>query len=88
MARHVRAKTVVSSKGQVVIPKALREAMAIHAGSELRLEVRADGSLLATPTRRPISDFFGCCKKPGELPLSIEEIDQEIMGAVSDDDPD
>ena len=40
--------TLMSSKGQVIIPKALREALHWHAGTRLEVKDTADG-LLLTP---------------------------------------
>jgi len=35
----------LTSKGQVTVPKAIREALGLRAGSTVRFEVRADGSV-------------------------------------------
>jgi AbrB family looped-hinge helix DNA binding protein len=57
----------VSSKGQIVIPKALREAGHIQAGTELEISVIADG-LMLTPAQRlkatKVADGLGMLAKP------------------------
>lgn len=53
--------TRVGSKGQVVIPKALRERLQLHPGDEVDLEVH-EGAILLTPragTRRLGGRFAG-----------------------------
>ncbi len=72
------AKAIVSSRGQVVIPKNIRKALDIHDGTELIFSVEDDGSLLLKPVKRSLLDFFGCLKRPGEKALSVEEMDEAI----------
>ncbi len=79
-------KAIVSSKGQVVIPKALRDKLGIHAGNELLFKVRADGVIEIKPVTRSIEMFFGRCKQANEEPMTIEEMDAAIAEAVAKDD--
>lgn len=78
-------KAIVSSKGQVVIPKSLRIALGIHAGTELVFK-KANDTLLIKPTQRSIEMLFGCCKTKNDRPMTVEEIDKTIMQAVLEDD--
>jgi len=81
----INNKAIVSSKGQVVIPKLLREKLGIHAGNELLFIIRATDNILEMrPVKRSIEMFFGRCKRPHKKPMSIKEMDEAIMDAVSD----
>ncbi|MBI2840444.1 MAG: AbrB/MazE/SpoVT family DNA-binding domain-containing protein [Acidobacteria bacterium] len=53
-------KTTVSEKGQITIPKALRESLGLEPGTELDFEER-DGRLVATPVVRtdPMEKLVG-----------------------------
>ncbi len=82
----LNAKAIMSSKGQVVIPRQLREALGIHSGSELIFEMHENGVLQVKPVKRSIEMFFGRCKQIGEAPLSIADIDQAIGQAVTKND--
>jgi len=82
----INSKAVVSSKGQVVIPKILREKLGIHAGNELLFNARPDGIIEMKPIKRSIDMFFGRCKRIDEAPISIEEMDIAIMRAVKEND--
>jgi AbrB family looped-hinge helix DNA binding protein len=82
----MNAKAIMSSKGQVVVPRVLREALGLHAGSELIFAMHRDGVLEVKPLKRSIEMFFGRCKQAGEKPLSIEDMDKAIGQAVSDND--
>lgn len=77
-------KAIVSSKGQVVIPYALRIKLGIHAGNELLFTVRLDGVMEIKPVKRSIEMLFGCCKREHESPMSIRDMDDAIMKAVTE----
>ena len=77
-------KAIVSSKGQVVIPKFIRKRVGIHAGNELLFNIRSDGIIEIKPVSRSIEMFFGRCKRDKELPMSLQEIDRAISKAVSE----
>lgn len=77
-------KAVVSSKGQVVIPHALRTLLGIHAGNELLFIVRQNGVLEVMPVKRSIEMLFGCCKRTHEKSMSVRDMDKAIMKAVSE----
>ncbi len=81
----MEGKTVVSSRGQVVIPKSIREAIGLHSGSELFLLVRKDHVLELTPIHRDIREFFGkgSARVKGKK-MSIKDIDTAIAEAISE----
>ena len=71
----------VSSKGQIVIPKALREAGHIQAGTELIISAIADG-LMLTPAKRitptKVADGLGMLAKPSRKKLSDAKVKRRI----------
>lgn len=80
----------VSSKGQIVIPKALREAGNIQAGTELIISAIADGFMLTSPRRaKPtrVADGLGMLAKSSRKRLSDAEVKRRIgaMLKVQDD---
>jgi AbrB family looped-hinge helix DNA binding protein len=79
-----RSSTVVSTKGQVILPKAIRDQRAWRAGTRLVVENTEDGVLLrAAPVFAPTqaADVFGCVGYAG-APKTLEDmrtgITQEI----------
>jgi AbrB family looped-hinge helix DNA binding protein len=79
-----RATTRVSTKGQIVLPKALRERQGWRAGLELTIEERPDGLLLRpaqaeAPTR--YEDVAGCLG-PAKRTVSVEEMNSAIGNYV------
>lgn len=81
MSTVAKSTTVVSTKGQVILPKAIREQRRWKPGTKLTVEDTPDGVLLKperlfAPTR--IEDAYGCLKYKGK-PKTIEEMDAAVM---------
>jgi AbrB family looped-hinge helix DNA binding protein len=70
-------KARVSEKGQVTIPKKLREQLGIHVGDELDFDA-AQGQLVATKVagRDAIDLLYGSLR----LPASTDELIEEMRG--------
>ena len=80
----MNAKTTVSSKGQIVIPKYIRELLGLHYGSELMLNLRKDNVLEIYPKVRNIEDFFGRGRQINKQnTMTIQDIDDTIAEAAS-----
>ena len=80
MARAERLTTTVSTKGQVILPKAVREQKRWEAGTRLTVENREDGVLLkAVPLFAPteIDAVCGSLAFEGKA-LTIAEMDAAI----------
>lgn len=75
--------TVVSTKGQVILPKAIRDQLRWRAGTKLTVESTPDGVVLtATPVFPPttMNDVFGSLRYDGPA-KSIEEMDAAVAAA-------
>ncbi len=73
----------VTDKGQVTVPKEIRDRAGIAPGSRLDFEVQEDGSLCVRILARGADSLFGLVGRPGIEPRSIEEMDQGIATAVA-----
>lgn len=76
----IKDKTVVSTKGQIILPKAIRTARKWGPGTRLDIEETADGVLLRpapvfAPTRP--EDVYGMLHQPG-VSKTLEEMDAGI----------
>jgi AbrB family looped-hinge helix DNA binding protein len=70
-------KTRVSEKGQVTIPKKLREQLGIRFGDELDFEAEGGRLVAAKVTERdPVAAVWGTLK----LPVSVDEAIAEMRG--------
>jgi len=73
----------VTDKGQLTVPKAIRDQLGIQPGSKLDFEAQADGTLRVRVLTRGAGSLFGLLHRPGRRPKSIEELDTGIVDAVS-----
>jgi len=76
--------THLSSKGQVIIPKAIREAYQLDAGQELEVEIVTQGILLKIKNKKPkstLNDLIGCTSYQGNA-KTLDEMKQSIQQGV------
>ena len=67
-------KATVAERGQVTIPKALREKLGIRPGTSLEFSAR-NGSLVATKAETdPVSQVFGCLGRKIDTDRFIREL--------------
>ena len=72
------ASTVLTSKGQVTIPMAMRKELRLKAGDRIEFTKNAKtGRYELSPRTGTISDLFGILKYDGP-PISIEEMNETI----------
>lgn len=80
------AFTTMTSKGQLTIPKDVREQLNLTAGTRFYITVR-NGEVVALPKNKRVADLAGILGKPpsGET-LTIEQMNEAIADAVAEDD--
>ncbi len=80
----MNAQTTVSSKGQIVIPKDVRDRLKITAGDQFEVVERPDGVLLRKATAKSHKSFDEVTAKIKSIvrydgpPVSIEEMSEAI----------
>ncbi len=80
MGAHERITTVISTKGQVILPKAIRDGRHWAPGTRLTVEETPDGVLLkATPAfpETAVAAVFGSLRHGGPA-LSLGDMDAAI----------
>jgi AbrB family looped-hinge helix DNA binding protein len=84
MAKAASARTRVSTKGQVILPKAIRDKRKWTAGTELTVEETAEGVLLrAAPCFAPtkVEDVAGMLRSRRRINrvVSVEEMNEAVL---------
>lgn len=83
---HVTAQTRMSAKGQVVIPKELRDRLHWLPGTEIEIEEGLDGVILRPkrPARKRLTLEEFVARRPKHVgpPVSIEEMDAAVLRGV------
>ena len=72
----------VTSKGQITIPKDVREHLGVDAGDRLSFEVQGDGSVLVTPLTRHVRDLAGLLHRPKGPTVSVEAMKEAISRRI------
>lgn len=75
----------LSSKGQLVLPKEIRDRLHWEAGAKIQVEEVPGGVTLVSGKRLPplkVSEVAGMLRRPGMKPLSIREMDESIAREV------
>lgn len=83
------AIATMTSKGQVTIPKAIRERLGLRAGDRLDFEVARDGRVVVQPVGtegEPVSlAGFLNDRVRVKHPVTVEEMDEAIGQAVAEE---
>jgi AbrB family looped-hinge helix DNA binding protein len=67
----------LSSKGQVTIPKAIRDLLKVRTGDRVDFVVE-DERVVVRPGTRDLRSLRGILHRPGRKPVSIEAMDAAI----------
>jgi antitoxin PrlF len=62
----------LTSKGQVTLPKEIRDALALESGAKLDFSLQPDGSVNVRPLKNSVASLFGILKRPGRKAFSID----------------
>lgn len=68
----------ITSKGQVTIPKEVRDALQVSAGDVLDFQAEADGSFRVQARKVHVSALAGILNRKGQRRVSLEEMDAAI----------
>ena len=72
------AQATLTTKGQVTIPKEVREFLQLHSGDKIEIIVTGNREAIFRPISKKVDDIFGKLHQPGRKIISLEEMDQAI----------
>ncbi|MGE7367735.1 AbrB/MazE/SpoVT family DNA-binding domain-containing protein [Neorhizobium sp. NPDC001467] len=76
-------EATLSAKGQVTIPREMREALNLRAGDQLIYSV-VDGEVIMTPKNIDLKDLAGFLGAPPNGPATLEEIEAATVQSAGD----
>ncbi len=76
------ATATVSDKGQVTLPKPLRDQLGIEPGSRLEIRLTEDGTLQLKLLAKGSASLSGLLAQPGQGTRSLTELDAAVTQAV------
>ena len=74
-------QTTITSKGQVTVPKAIREQLHLRPGDKLDFLLDENGGLRVEPVTEPVTALKGMLPKPRRA-VTLAEMDQAIAAGA------
>lgn len=75
--------STMTSKGQITVPKTIRDALRLDTGDRVQFRLRDDGVVELTPETGDLSALFGILKPTSKKHVSIEEMQRAIRDGGS-----
>ena len=75
------AISTVTSKGQITIPKAVRETLRLEAGDKVDFQIDPDGSVRMQPLAKKVSEVFGAFAYKASRPHSTDDMKRRVTEA-------
>lgn len=76
----------ITSKGQITLPREVREHLHVREGDRVEFEIQRDGDVKVRPVTGSVAELFGMLRRPGTPPKSLEEIEEGIAALARDED--
>jgi antitoxin PrlF len=70
--------STLTSKGQMVIPKSIRDRLKLEPGDRLDFIIQEDGDVLIRPVSEDVCNLKGLLHRPGRPAVSVEKMNQVI----------
>lgn len=74
--------STVTDKGQITLPKSLRDRLGIRPGMKVEFALQPDETLRLRVLARGSANLFGLLAVPGESAQGLAQIDASITAAV------
>ena len=68
----------ITTKGQITIPKAIRDSLMLSAGDKIEFVVIDKREALIRPVSKKVDEVFGLLHKRARKVISVEEMDKKI----------
>ena len=74
----------ITSKGQITIPKEIRDYLKLEIGSKIGFVIDENGTVKVVPLNVPVTSLSGMLRRPGLAAATIEDMESAIAQGVSD----
>ena len=74
MEFQVSEPTTMSIKGQVTIPRDVRERLGLQAGDKIAWSLLSNGTVVVRPKTRRLVDLVGMLTRPGQPGVTVDEM--------------
>ncbi len=78
--------TKMTSKGQVTIPKEIRDKLELQPGDTLEFKLEDNNTVQVRAVNRSVKELFGMFKHKADRAYTVEEMNESIGLAVAESD--
>lgn len=78
------ALATLTTKGQVTIPKKVRESLRLHTGDKIEIVVTNNREAIIRPISKKVDEIFCKLQKPGQKAVTTEEMDEIIKNRMKE----
>lgn len=71
--------TTVTSKGQVTIPKQIRDFLRLKSGDRIDFDIDVSGKVVVRPGGADVTALHGILRRPGRRPVSLKTMQAAIV---------
>ena len=75
-------QATITSKGQVTLPKAIRDRFHLEPGDRIEFILERDDILRVEPVTEPVTQLKGMLPKPA-VPVTVQDMDEAIARAAA-----
>lgn len=75
-------EATLTTKGQVTIPKAVRDHLRLETGARVEFVIEDDGTVVVKPVTRHVRELAGLLYRTGRRPVSVERMDEAIAARM------
>jgi antitoxin PrlF len=76
-------ESTMTTKGQTTVPKEIRKQLNLKPGDKV-LWYLEDGRIVLRAKNRSIRELAGMLRRPGQRPISLEEMDEAMAQAAAE----
>jgi len=78
------ALATLTTKGQVTIPKKIRESLKLHTGDKIEIIVTENREAIIRPVSKKVDDIFCKLHNPDRKSVTLKAIDDAIRNRMKD----
>jgi AbrB family looped-hinge helix DNA binding protein len=72
----------ITTKGQCVVPKKIRDYLRVKPGDKLDFIIQEDGEVYVRPVIEDVRELKGLLEKPGRKPVSLKDMHKAVRKRV------
>jgi len=74
----------LTSKGQITIPKSMRDLLRLRPGYRVEFQIDASGQVLLKPCNKDVRDLKGIARPAGNRRVSLRDMDKAIAKGAAE----